>query len=181
MPIPPPCSALVVIDVQRGWYLSTPPPHDAGPTLDRINDLIDRARAAGRPVFFVQHGEAPDYTPGTPGWELHPGLHREPADAVVPKTACDSFLATTLHHELRARRVETVAVCGAATEFCVDTTIRAAASLGYRVVVPADAHATKDRPVLKAPEIIAHHNWVWNEMSTPHPIRVVPASEIRFG
>lgn len=181
MPPLPPSSALIVIDVQCGWYCARPGPHDAAGTLARINDLIDRCRAAGRPVFFVQHGEAPDYTPGTPAWELHPGLHRRPDDLVVAKTVCDSFHQTTLGNELRHRGVDTLVICGAATEFCVDTTIRRAASEGYRVIVPADAHATKDRPILAAAQIIAHHNWVWAEFSGPHPIVVAPTTEIAFG
>lgn len=180
MPILPSSTALLVIDVQCGWYCATPGPHDAAGTLARINALIDRARAAGRPVIFVQHAEAPDYTPGTPEWELHPGLHRRPEDPVVAKTVCDAFHRTTLAAELGNRSVDTLVVCGAATEFCVDTTIRRAASEGYRVVVPADAHATKDRPVLAAASIIAHHNWVWAEFSSPLPLIVAPAAEITF-
>ncbi|MFT3831087.1 MAG: cysteine hydrolase family protein [Opitutaceae bacterium] len=180
MPPLPPTSALVVIDVQCGWYLATPGPHDAAGTIARINALIDRARAAGRPVIFIQHGEAPDYTPGTPDWELHPGLHREPDDLVIGKTVCDSFHRTTLDAELRRRGVDTLVLCGAATEFCVDTTIRRAASEGYRVIVPADAHATKDRPVLAATQIVAHHNWVWAEFTAPTPIVVARSAEIAF-
>lgn len=177
----PASAALLVIDVQCGWYCAAPAPHDAAATLARINALIDRARAVGRPVFFIQHGEAPDYTPGTPAWELHPGLHRHPGDPVIAKTVCDAFHQTALGEELRRRSVDTLVVCGAATEFCVDTTIRRAASEGFRVIVPADAHATKNRPVLAATQIIAHHNWVWSEFSAPHPVTVMPAAEIHFG
>ncbi len=181
MTVLPPTAALLVIDVQCGWYNATPGPHDAQGTLDRINALIDRAHAAGRPVLFIQHGEAPDYTPGTPAWELHPELHRRPEDPVIAKTACDSFYRTTLAAELRHRNVDTLVICGAATEFCVDTTTRRAASEGFRVIVPADAHATKDRPVLAAAQIIAHHNWVWSEFSAPLPVVVVPAAVVCFG
>ena len=181
--VPPlsPCSALLVIDVQAGWYDATPAPHDAAGTLARINDLIDRARAAGRPVLFVQHAEAPEYEPGTAGWELHPELHRQPGDPVIAKTTCDAFHRTELGAELRRHDVGTLVVCGAATEFCVDTTIRRAVSEGYRVIVAADAHTTKDRPVLSATQIIAHHNWIWAELSAPQPPVVVPAAEIVFG
>jgi len=181
MPLLPPNSALLVIDVQCGWYCAAPGPHDAAGTLARINDLIDRARAAGRPVIFVQHAEEPEYSPGTAGWELHPGLHRQPSDSVIGKTACDAFLGTTLGVELRRRGVDTLAICGAITDFCVDTTVRSATSHGYHVVVPADAHTTKGHPALAAAQIIAHHNRVWSELSAPHPPVVVPTVEIAFG
>ena len=181
MPPLPPDSALLVIDIQCGWYCATPGPHDPDGTLARINVLIDRARSAGRPVLFVQHAESPEYEPGTPGWELHPGLHHQPDDPVIAKTTCDAFHGTTLGDELRRHGIGTLVVCGAATEFCVDTTIRRAVSEGYGVVVAADAHTTKDRPILSAAQIIAHHNWVWAELSAPHPPVVVPAAAIVFG
>jgi len=181
MSLVPPNSALHVIDIQCGWYCATPGPHDAAGTLARINDLIDRARAAGRPILFVQHAETPEYEPGTPGWELHPGLHRRPGDPVVAKTTCDAFHRTELAAELRRRGIGTLVVCGAATEFCVDTTIRRAVSEGFHVIVAADAHTTKGRPVLSATQIIAHHNWIWAELSAPQPPIVIPAAEIVFG
>ncbi len=55
-----------------------------------------------------------------------------------------------------------------------------AASEGFAVVVPSDAHATKDRPLLAAAQIVAHHNWVWTELSAPRPVVVAPTAEIRF-
>lgn len=181
MPPLPPRSAILVIDIQCGWYNATPGPHDPAGTLARINGLIDRARAAGRPIIFVQHAETPEYEPGTPGWELHLELHRQPGDPVIAKTTCDAFHGTGLGAELRRRNVGTLVVCGAATEFCVDTTIRRAVSEGFHVIVAADAHTTKDRPVLSATQIIAHHNWIWAELSAPQPPVVVPAAEIVFG
>lgn len=44
------------------------------------------------------------------------------------------------------------------TEFCVDTTCRAAAGLGLRPILVADAHTTTDSPLLSAQAIIEHHN-----------------------
>ena len=50
---------------------------------------------------------------------------------------------------------------GSATDFCVDTTVRAAASRDYEVALIADGHTTRDRPHLEAAAIIQHHNWMW--------------------
>ena len=68
---------------------------------------------------------------------------------------------------LRQRPPGLLFVCGFATEFCVDTTVRAAASRGMDIVVLSDAHTTSNRPHLDAESIIAHHNWVWSNMAVP--------------
>jgi len=174
-------AALLVIDVQCGWYLSTPGPHDAAGTLRRINELIRKAHAATLPVIFIQHAEPPDYTAGSPAWQLHPELDRKAGDLVVGKAVCDAFCDTALQEELHRCGVETLVLAGCATEFCVDTTLRSAASHGFHVVAATDAHTTKDRPVLTAVQIIAHHNWVWSEMSTPHPLRLARTADLSFG
>lgn len=45
-------SALIVIDVQRALFETTPAPADADAVLARINTLTDRARACGAPVIL---------------------------------------------------------------------------------------------------------------------------------
>jgi nicotinamidase-related amidase len=70
-------------------------------------------------------------------------------------------------------------VTGCATDFCVDTTVRAAASRDYEVVVVADGHTTRDRPHLDAASIIEHHNWMWENLILPRSqVRVVPTEEL---
>ncbi len=44
------------------------------------------------------------------------------------------------------------------TQYCVDTTCRAAGDLGFRAVLVADAHTCMDTPALAAERIVAHHN-----------------------
>jgi nicotinamidase-related amidase len=44
------------------------------------------------------------------------------------------------------------------TEYCIDTTCRAAADLGIRPILIADAHTSMDSAVLSAKAIIEHHN-----------------------
>jgi nicotinamidase-related amidase len=75
--------------------------------------------------------------------------------------------------------VEQIIVTGYATDFCVDTTIRAAASTNYQVGVVSDGHTTKDRLHLDAESIIRHHNWMWENLILPRDeAMVMPASSL---
>lgn len=172
--------AVLIIDVQRGPFEGDPPAHDGPQVLARINAVIARARAGGRPVIFLQHEEPPDFLRGTPEWELHPGLDRLPTDLVVRKAACDAFFRTSLDEELGRLGVRTLYIAGCATEFCVDSTVRAASSRGYRVVVVSDAHTTADRPPLPAAQIKALHNWVWPFLAADPPVKLQPAAAVTF-
>ena len=67
---------------------------------------------------------------------------------------------TTLHKELHERGIKKLFVAGLQTEYCIDTTCRRASSLGYEVVLVEDAHGTWDSSLLKAEQIIDHHNQV---------------------
>lgn len=79
---------------------------------------------------------------------------------MVVKDRCDAFLGTGLDARLRALGIGRLVIAGMQTEFCVDTTTRAAFAHGYKVVLASDAHTTFDSPQLKAPDIVAHHNAV---------------------
>jgi nicotinamidase-related amidase len=174
---------LLIIDVQQGLFHGPPVPHDAEKVLGRINDLSSRARAAGVPVIFVQHdGTVEDgLEPGSSDWQLHSNLAREASDQVIRKTACDAFYGTRLGETLKRVSAREIIACGYATEFCVESTVRRAASEKFDVVLASDAHTTKDRPVLSAQEIIAHHNWVLANLIQPdNPIRVLATSRIAF-
>lgn len=168
--------ALLVIDMQRGCFAGDPPRLDETGVVARINALGAAIRPAGA-VVFVQHTvEEQGYARGSDAWSLLPTLQVLPEDLRSEKTACDAFLETDLHAQLQQRQVNEVWVVGCATDFCVDTTIRAAAALGYRVVVPTDAHTTRDRPYLDARTIIAHHHAMWTDLLLPRGARITLAT-----
>ena len=145
--------ALLVIDMQRGLFEGPESRHDKDGVVHRINSLAKAVREARGVVVFIQHdGPAgDDFEPGAAGWEFLPELERTEGDVVVHKRACDSFYETELSSVLKSRGIEDLWVTGCATEFCVDTTVRAAASLDYCVTVVEDGHTTADRPHLDAP------------------------------
>ncbi|WMD21222.1 cysteine hydrolase family protein [Achromobacter seleniivolatilans] len=175
-------TALIVIDVQRALFETSPPPADAASVVARINMLADRARAAGVPVIYVHH-ESPGsaLAHGQPGWELDPRLTPAQGDLRVRKTTPDSFLRTALGQTLSDAGVTHLVICGYATEFCVDTTVRRAAGLGLPVTLAADAHTTHDKPHAPGGQIRAHHNATLPAISSfGVKIEAIPAADIIF-
>lgn len=182
-PTIPAQTAVLAIDVQKGLFCAKPPPFEAEAIVSRINSVITRARAARAEAIFIQHDGTPggeDVVPFTEGWKLHPELEGRPDDLVIRKTTCDAFYGTSLEAELRSRRITTLLLMGYATDFCVDATLRSAASKDFDIIVVADAHTTSDNPVLKADQVRQHHNWAWANAITRRGVTVLRADEVIF-
>ncbi len=168
--------AMLVIDMQVGMLESDPPPNDVDEVVQRINQITRVLRSAGDIVIFIQHW-GPDedaFAPDSPGCEILPSLERSARDLVVSKTFCDAFCDTELQSVLNQYDITELLIVGWATDFCVDTTVRAAAGRKYPVRVVSDAHTCADRPHLAAAAIIQHHNLTWIDLIVPgKSVRVV--------
>ncbi len=153
-------TALLVIDVQKGMFLPPTPAFQEQAVVRRIAGLQARARSGGLPIVHVQHdGGAGDVLAhGTPGWAIDPRVAPASGEAVLEKRFCSAFQETDLQARLAAAKIERLVIAGLQTEYCIDTTCRAAFALGYKVVLASDAHTTFDSPTLSAAQIIAHHN-----------------------
>lgn len=176
----PATTAVLVIDVQVGVFEAQPAPLDAVSVLARINQVTAAARGAGASVIFLQHDGDPNgdwLTPFTSDWELHQTLTVDVCDRVIRKTACDGFYRTDLEDCLNGMPVETLVITGYATDLCVDTTIRSAASREYKVVAVKGAHTTKDRPGMSAAQIVAHHEWLWSNLICPKGVSLVSSAK----
>jgi nicotinamidase-related amidase len=179
--------AMVIIDVQNAILGSADSPRriENHAALDvvvaRIAAMIGRARSQGVPVLFVQHAGPAGHRleAGTPGWQIRPEIAPVASDPVIHKTACDSFFETTLTMELKSRRIGKLIVAGCMTQYCVDTTVRRAVSLGYDVTLVSDGHMTADFGELTYEQIIAHHNALLDGFDAgSHAVRVVPHDQI---
>lgn len=153
-------TALLVVDLQQGMFDSNAPPHDGDAVLSRVADLLERARAGRVAVLHVRHdgGTGDNLELGTPGWVIHPAVAPREGEPIVEKDRCSAFYGTGLHEQLQTRGIARLVIAGMQTEFCIDTTCRAARDLGYDVVLVSDGHTTMDAPELPAAQIIAHHN-----------------------
>jgi nicotinamidase-related amidase len=92
----------------------------------------------------------------------------EPGDVVLSKTSSGAFATTGLDAMLRHMGVTTVVCCGCATNYCVETTVRAAADLGYEVVMVSDACAARTE---------AQERMAWEILDGIY-CRVVPTDEV---
>lgn len=172
--------ALVVVDVQNDVVGAA---FDRDAVVARIADLVERARAGGVPVVWVQHSDA-GMEIGSREWELAAELTRAPDEPLVHKTHGDSFEGTDLEDVLTALDVRQLVVAGAETDACIRSTIHGAFTRGYDVTLVEDAHTTGDKSQWGAPppeQVIAHTNLYWRYQTAPdRTAAVVSARDVDF-
>lgn len=159
--------ALIVIDVQETFFKQPQNLlYNSVQLVNNINRLIDQAHEKNTPVIFIQHtsqDERDDLFEGKDTWKLHENLNIRHTDKIIQKTTWDSFYQTELLDYLKDNEIEQLIFAGAQTEFCMDTTIRAAFSLGFQNnLLFKNTHSTVNNAILDAHTIIKHHENIWN-------------------
>lgn len=124
--------------------------------VDNIRSLLGAFRHANLPIIYSRNQSlTPDghdrslghkllgihAPPGSKEAEILTEIAPEPGDIVLSKTASGVFNATNLDYILRLLRIEVLTVCGVVTNQCVETAVRDACDLGYRVILAEDACA----------------------------------------
>ncbi|MDU6539621.1 isochorismatase family protein [Mixta calida] len=163
---------VIVVDMQNGVF--TTPRFDRAGRVASINQLI----AAADHTIFIQHEDA-DMQPGNEAWQILPELQQPPGAFYINKQACDSFWNTGLDAVLQQLNANGFVICGCATDYCVDITIKVGGSKGYAISVASDAHTTADRRWGTAQQLIEQHNEVWANLILPgNRLYVAPTAEI---
>jgi nicotinamidase-related amidase len=174
-------TALLVIDVQNGVVAGAPRRDDV---IANINVLIDKARADGVPVIWVQHSDDGHLLQGSESWQYVPELARGDAEPLVHKRYGDSFEDTDLEALLAEREVGHLVVTGAQTDACIRATMHGAFTRGYDVTLVSDAHTTEDLTAWGAPppeQVIAHTNLYWGFQAAPgRRAGAVAAADVSF-
>jgi nicotinamidase-related amidase len=148
-------TAVVVIDLQKGIAGMAGAPHSGSSVIANCVALLSAARSAGAQPILVHVGRSPDLrdalqvsadepmrasTAMLPDWsDLIPELNRQPGDIVILKRQWGAFYGTDLDLQLRRRRLNTIVLCGIATEFGVESTARDAYERGYEQLLVEDA------------------------------------------
>ena len=140
---------LLIVDIQRDYFPGGGHPLvEPGEAAEATGRVLGAFRDAGEPVLYLKHvwdePEATYLRPGTDGVEIHASVEPAEGEAVIEKAEPNGFLGTELERELRSRGVTELVVTGMESSMCVDSTVRAAAELGFEVTVVHDACATSD-------------------------------------
>jgi ureidoacrylate peracid hydrolase len=160
-------SALLVVDMQNGFCHpqgSVAARLDISgyrAVIPYVSALVSAAHEAGMPVIWSRqehlendagrlghripsHTAKLGYVPCLRGtWdaeildELEPLVGED--DIVIAKQRASCFYSTRLETELRALAVDTLVICGVATNYCVDATIRDAYARDYDLLIVRDA------------------------------------------
>jgi nicotinamidase-related amidase len=140
----------LVIDLQNDYFAGGKLPlSNVEAARDNAVRTIAAARAAGYPVVHVRHefpgSEAPFFVAGSEGAQIEQAVRPVDGETVVLKHYPNAFRETDLRQVLDAHAPDELVLLGAMSHMCIDATARAAADLGYDVVVLHDACATIDQ------------------------------------
>jgi len=161
-----PNTALLVIDVQNGVVGEA---YDRDSIIANIATLIDKARAAGVDVVWIQHN-SDELPAGSDSWQFVPELVRRESEPLVQKAYGDSFEETELEPVLAERGIGALLISGAQTDECIRSTLHGAIARGYDATLVADAHTTEDLTAYGAPppdKVIDHTNLYWQFQQAP--------------
>jgi len=161
-------SGLLVVDVQQGFTtlcpaeLPVPGGLEIVPNVNRLLKLpwarIDASQDWHPPDHCSFLGRRDNLYPphcvqGTPGAEFLPGLHTERFHTIWRKgflRDVEAYAVTAQHPAfaalLRAGGIQTVVVCGIATNICCYFTARDLRAAGFQVLMVEDASAGIDVP-----------------------------------
>lgn len=175
-------TAVLIVDAQEGVMAAS---EDAGPVVERIRLLVDRAREASTTVVWIRHSNE-ELPLGSTPWQIVEALEPADGEPIVEKLYGDSFEDTDLEQQLERRGVGSLVVAGAQTDACVRSTIHGAFTRGYDVTLVADAHTTEDfRPWEPAAPsvaaVVAHTNLYWSFQRAPgRTASVLNADDVVF-
>jgi nicotinamidase/pyrazinamidase len=161
-------TALLVVDAQRGFTILCPDelPVPGGleivPAVNRLFELpwrrIDASQDWHPPDHCSFHGQRDNLYPphcvmGTPGADFLPGLRTDRFHAIWRKgfhTDADAYAVTAQHPGLtrlyQSEGIDTVVICGLATNICCFFAARDLRRAGFDVQIVEDASAGIDVP-----------------------------------
>jgi nicotinamidase/pyrazinamidase len=155
-------AAILVIDLVKDTFR-----HDhaisraARAFMPALNDFLEKSRILSHHIIystdsflendFIFRGRMkPHSLRGTEGADVATEIKQGPNDVWLPKRRLSAFFKTDLDQTLRTWGVDTVAVAGVATPFCVLMTALDAFSHDFNTVILEDLSAAADADMHRA-------------------------------
>lgn len=153
-------SAIVVIDLQKGITSMPAVPHSTQDVIANSSSILIAARKNNMNVFLVHVTPSPDLKDAlhpisetsfqmsgfNPEWsEYVPELNIQPSDILITKHQWGAFYGTGLDLQLRRRGIDTIILCGIATNMGVESTARFAYEFGYNQIFIEDAMSARSK------------------------------------
>lgn len=138
-------STLIMVDYQNTYTRGVMELDGWEPALEAAASLLAKAREAGATVIHIVNdgGDGTPYDINAEIGQIHPKVAPIEGEAVVAKTAPNSFVNTDLGKHVDAAGHQDVVVAGFMTNMCVTFTSEGAFLRGNRPTVVADACATR--------------------------------------
>lgn len=167
--------ALLVVDVQH--FLIKNHPYNEKNTIENIKRLIETARKNDVEVIYVRHeaGAGSPFERNTKGWEIYHEVQPNNNEIIIDKKFNNAFLKTELQIYLKSKGIENIILVGLQTEFCIDSTCKAAFELDYKVVIPEETNTTFGNVYINGENLYKHYNYkIWNNRFG----KVIPMTEV---
>ena len=127
---------LLVVDTQK--LITNSDLYNFNAFENAVKTLIAAAREYNIEVIYVRHddGVGAELTKGIPGFEIYEGL--------------------------REKNIQTVAVVGLQTDYCIDATIKCGFEHGFKMIVPENANSTFDNAFMTGEQSYKYYNdFMW--------------------
>jgi nicotinamidase-related amidase len=103
-------------------------------------------READAAIFHIRHRGGPEssFEPHRTGFAVLDEAREFTSEPVIEKAVNSAFIGTDLEQRLHAADIDSVVICGATTNHCVETSTRMAGNLGFATRLVSDATWTFD-------------------------------------
>ena len=153
--------AIIVVDMLKDSFETSSDEGIAGEgrkIIPNLQRLLAEGRDLGMPVIFACDSFFPDdfiFTgkmkpfslKGTEGATVIDELHPKSGDIIVEKRRFSAFFGTDLHNTLKNLGVDTIAVAGISTPFCVLLTATDGICFDFKVIILEDCTAAHKKEV----------------------------------
>ena len=153
-------TAIAVIDLQKGIAAIPTEPYSSKLVIENTAKMLKEFRKNNMPVFLINVTPSSDMkdmlrpvseasfpiSNYDSSWsEFVPDLDIQPTDFRITKHQWGAFYGTELDLQLRRRKIETIVLCGIATNFGVESTARFAYEFGFNQILVEDAMTARSK------------------------------------